>query len=47
MITKYKCKNYRPGYMFCELCVLEKRYIDFQNANCNSCFEPDLTDVNN
>lgn len=38
--TKFKCKNYRPGYMPCEVCVHDKEYIVLQNANCVSCFEP-------
>ena len=38
--TQYKCKNYRAGYIHCELCSINKTYIDLQNAECNSCFAP-------
>lgn len=41
-MTKYPCKNFKRGYMPCELCVINKTYIDLQNADCNSCFEPDM-----
>ena len=45
MNTNYKCKNFRPGHMFCELCVINKRYIDLQNTECVSCFEPELNEI--
>ena len=45
MFTNYHCKNFKKGYMTCELCVINRRYIDLQNSNCCSCFEPDLNSV--
>ena len=42
--TKYKCKHFKAGYMPCELCVIHKTFIDLQNADCNSCFAPLLTE---
>lgn len=45
MQTKFKCKNFKPGYMFCETCVLTRRYIDLQNSNCKSCFEAELNEI--
>lgn len=39
-MKKFKCKNFIKGYIPCELCVINKEYIDFQNANMVSCFEP-------
>lgn len=43
--TKYPCKNFKKGYMPCELCVINKTYIDLQNVECQSCFEPDYSEV--
>lgn len=39
MLKKEQCANYRPGFINCELCVLNKEYINLQNTNCKSCFK--------
>lgn len=40
MIKTYeKCKNFRKGNVTCELCIINKEYINLQLANCKSCFE--------
>ena len=44
-MNTYYCKNFKKGYTFCELCIINRRYIDLQNADCQSCFEPLLNDV--
>ena len=44
-MTNYHCKNFKKGNMTCELCIINKRYIDLQNADCESCFEPDLNRI--
>ena len=44
-MTNYHCKNFKKGHMTCELCIVNRRYIDLQNANCESCFEPDLNHI--
>lgn len=44
-MTNYRCKNFKKGYMECELCIINKTYIDLQNADCQSCFEPELNDI--
>lgn len=45
MKTNFNCKNFRPGYSFCELCRINKKYIDLQNNECKSCFEPDMFNI--
>lgn len=43
MLKKARCINYKPGYIPCELCIINKEYIDLQNAKCVSCFKADPT----
>ena len=45
MPTKYKCKNFKKDYIICELCVINRKYIDLQNADCVSCFAPELNEI--
>lgn len=45
MITKYSCKNFKSGNIICELCVINKTYIDIQNSECTSCFEPEINSI--
>lgn len=45
MITRYMCKNFQKDNMTCELCIINKTYIDIQNVECQSCFEPELTEI--
>lgn len=45
MKINFNCKNFKPGYTFCELCVLNKRYVDLQNSDCKSCFEASEFDI--
>ena len=45
MFTNYRCKNFRRGHTTCELCLINRRYIDLQNANCISCFEAELSET--
>lgn len=45
MGTKYMCKNFQRNYTVCELCVINKTYIDIQNCECQSCFEPELNEI--
>ena len=44
-MTNYRCKNFKKGYTKCELCIINKTYIDLQNADCQSCFEPELNNI--
>lgn len=41
----YLCKNFRRGYIPCEMCVINKTYVELQKADCKSCFEPDTNSV--
>lgn len=45
MKTSFQCANFKPGYVTCELCRINKRYIDLQNAELVSCFEPDKFNI--
>ena len=45
MITKYFCKNFQQGNVICELCLINKTYIDIQNVDCKSCFEPEINSL--
>ena len=42
VMTKFNCKNFKKGYIPCELCKINKKYIDLQNADCESCFEAEI-----
>lgn len=37
----YQCKNFRKGYVPCEMCVLNKTYVVLQQTDCKSCFQPE------
>jgi len=37
----YQCKNFRKGYIPCELCVINKTYAELQKVECQSCFKPE------
>ena len=45
MTMKYLCKNFKKNNLICELCMINKTYIDIQNVDCQSCFSPDLDGV--
>lgn len=40
MTTSFFCKNFKKDDLICELCIINKTYIDVQNVSCNSCFAP-------
>lgn len=39
MLKKEKCINYQEGNINCELCIIDKLYVDLQNSNVKSCFK--------
>lgn len=39
MLKNEKCANYREGNINCELCIINKLYVDLQNSNAESCFK--------
>lgn len=41
----YHCKNFRRGYIPCELCVINKTYAELQKVECQSCFSPLVDEV--
>lgn len=45
MTTKYMCKNFQKDNIICELCIINKTYIDIQNVECQSCFEPEFNEI--
>lgn len=45
MLTNYHCKNFRRGHMTCELCLINRKYVDLQNTECVSCFEAELNEI--
>lgn len=40
MLKNYKCANFIKGNTNCELCIINRTYIDLQNTDCQSCFKP-------
>ena len=43
MLRREKCINFKEGNITCELCIVNKEYINLQNSNCKSCFKADTT----
>ena len=41
MLKKEKCINFKKGNINCELCIINKLYVDLQNSNAKSCFKTD------
>lgn len=41
----YSCKNFKKGYIPCEMCVINKTYVEIQQVDCKSCFSPDLNNI--
>ena len=41
MRTYLNCKNFKAGNIICEMCIINKKYVDLQNSKCISCLEPD------